>query len=62
MKNPDKCPQATHWMDDLGRICSAEFMRSKKAHGDYQLAYNIPCIKKGKKYVPIILLPNLTPA
>ena len=48
----------THWMDSLGRVCTDEFMRSDKAHGDYQLAYNIPCVKKGLKYVPLPLPPN----
>ena len=45
--------QPTHWMDDLGRVCTAEFMRSDKAHGDYQLAYHIPCIKKGRRFVKL---------
>lgn len=43
----------THWMDDRGLVCTAEFMASEKAHGDYQLAYSIPCIKKGRKFVKI---------
>ena len=43
----------THWMDDLGRVCTDKFMRSDKAHGDYQLAYHIPCVKKGRRFVKI---------
>lgn len=49
----DEQIKPTHWMDDLGRVCTAEFMRSEKAHGDYQLAYHIPCVKKGGKYVKL---------
>lgn len=58
MKNPDKCPEATHWKDDMGRVCTAEFMRSDRAHGDYQLAYHIPCVKKGSRYIDLPLRPN----
>lgn len=49
----DVAVEPTHWMDDRGLVCSAEFMRSDKAHGDYQLAYNIPCVKKGRKFVKL---------
>lgn len=59
MKNPEKCPEATHWMDSLGRVCTAEFMRSERAHGDYQLAYDTPCVKKGRKYV-VLPMPSNT--
>jgi hypothetical protein len=52
-KNPDMCPEATYWMDDEGRVCTADFMRSEKAHGDYQLVYNIPCVKKGGRFVKL---------
>ena len=58
MKNTEKCPEATHWMDAFGRVCTAAFMRSDKAHGDYQLAYNIPCVKKGRKYVQLPMQRN----
>ena len=43
----------THWMDDLGRIATDEFMRSDAAHSDYQACYTIPGVIRRGKFVPI---------
>lgn len=43
----------THWMDDLGRITTDEFMRSDAAHSDYQACYTIPGVMRRGKFVPI---------
>ena len=44
----------THWMDAItGKAVSDKFMRSDRAHSDYQMAYTIPCVMKNGKLVKL---------
>jgi hypothetical protein len=44
----------THWMDPVTeQVVTDEFMRSPRAHSDYQLAYSVPCVMRRGKPVPI---------
>ncbi len=46
--------KATHWMDARGLVVTDDWLRNDpRSTSDYRAAYNIPCVKRRGKYVPI---------
>ena len=46
--------QPTHWMDDRGFSVTDDWLKNDPhSTSDYRAAYNIPCVKKRGKIVPI---------
>jgi hypothetical protein len=48
-----KSQKPTHWMDDRGLVVSDKWLKSDAATSDYRAVYNIPCVVRRGKFVPI---------
>lgn len=53
---PDRCTcqKPTHWMDDRGLVVTDDWLQNDpRSTSDYRAAYNIPCVKRYGRIVPI---------